>query len=199
MNNINTNNTLIIFGCSPYINEIEDKIKPIQNKYKTLGINHFNYTFKNCDYWLWSDYGLYTNLSQHIDFSNYKCICTEETYTKEIQGKFKPYFIFNATKKDIKIQNKNDLFIYKTSALPAINFAIKEGFKNVVLIGVDLNSDWKHYYSGQDQKRSLTRITRMREHLYNFKSYINIYKVNPNSDLDLEYIDIDLLINNNGN
>jgi hypothetical protein len=48
---------------------------------------------------------------------------------------------------------------------------------------------WVQYSS------SNKKILKMRELLYEFKSYINIYKTNKNNSLDLEYINIDGLFN----
>lgn len=84
--------------------------------------------------------------------------------------------------------------MYKTSALPAINYCYLIGYKNIVLCGVDLTQNWNHYYSNEYSKndliRPLKRIVKMRELLYDFKKYINIYQLNPDSDLDIKKITI---------
>lgn len=194
--NIDYGNTLIIFGSSPYINIIKDKISKIQKKWQTLGLNVFPAFYGNVNYWLWCDTNAFTSyIIEHYKPDKHKLIAEESVYKNEIK-KFNiaPYKIFKATRKFFKHQKENEYFVYKTSVHLAINFAIKEGFKNVVLIGVDLTTDWKHFYE-KNKVRGANKIASMRQYLYDFKKYINIYKVNPDSDLQLEKLDLNYLIN----
>lgn len=189
---LNKNNTCIIFGCSPFINEFgQDKVKYLIDNYTTFGINLFPYLGNKTEYWIWSDYGIYENVKHLI--SQYKIITSLEVYKREICGEFEPEYIFEGVS-DIQFEFNNTLSIYKTTAHPAINYAYLLGFKNVVLCGIDLTANWNHFYQGKELKRTPVRIERIRNKLYEFKQYVNLYTLNPNSDLNINKIDFKSLV-----
>ena len=193
--NINKDNTLIVFGGSPYIKEIQHLIPNIQANYDTLGLNLLPTSYPNFKYWCWCDLYL-TSFFKDFSLQNYIIITTKEVKKRELDLLNIPLnpnnFYFQETIENIPIKkHEQRLLIWKTSVHAAINYAIVSGFKNVVLIGIDLEENWGHYYSEENVRRPARRIQRMREYLYNFKEYINIYKTNKNNTLDLEWIDID--------
>lgn len=170
---INKDNTCIIFGCSPFINEFgQDKIKYLINNYITFGVNNFPRTYNDVDYWIWSDYGAYEDSKQYI--KNQKIITSLEVYRREICGDFEPEYVFEGVS-EIQHELNNNLAIYKTTAHPAINYAYLLGFKNIILCGVDLTSNWNHFYPSQRFIRTEKRIKRIRSKLYEFKKYINLH------------------------
>ncbi|NOQ50260.1 MAG: hypothetical protein GQ557_01165 [Mycoplasmataceae bacterium] len=103
-----------------------------------------------------------------------------------------PYYLYDGVKNVVQLERNNKLCMYKTTLHSAINLAIIEGYENIILFGIELEQDWSHFY-GHNIKRPSKRLKKMRELLYMFTKYINIYKTNNNS-LELEYIDIDSLI-----
>jgi len=205
--NIDKNNTLIIFstGDSNY-NELKEHIIPLQQSYDTLGLNMFNCFHYGCTYWNWNDRFLFRDcLYEHyIEIEDNKkplLVTTDEVTKREfINNNIKPYYTYEATTKYIPTNKEdNKLYIFKASLHTAINTAIVEGYKNCIILFADLSYDkHAHFYDSEETKnkmqpRPTKRLNIMRESLYNFKQYANIYKTNHN-DLDLEYIDIKEII-----
>ena len=115
----------------------------------------------------------------------------------ELENREKPKnieYIFDARSEIFHDLSKNTLCMFKTCALPAINYAYLKGYKNIILCGVDLTENWNHFYSVHDTSndiiRSPKRIGKMRELLYEFKDYVNLYQLNPESDLNIKKINI---------
>lgn len=186
------NNTCIIFGSSPFINELgKEKIELLQKNYTTFGINCFPIAYNNVDYWIWSDYGNCENFLPYI--KNHKIITSLEVKRKELNNKIYPHYIFEGVA-EIQHSLNNNLAIYKTTAHPAINYAYLIGFKNIILVGIDLSSNWEHFYNLDNTTRTNKRIERIRNKLYEFKQFINLYTLNPNSDLDIQKIKFEDLI-----
>ena len=195
---INKNNTAIIFGCSPFINKIsQDNINYLINNYYHIGINNFIHIYPNIKNILFSDYGVYDWIKQCLNNQNIIISQTAYRHNFILENREKPKnieYIFDARSEIFHDLSKNMLCMYKTSALPAINYAYLKGYKNIVLCGVDLTENWNHFYSCHDTSndiiRSPKRIEKIRELLYQFKDYVNLYQLNPESDLDIEKINI---------
>lgn len=186
------NDTCIIFGSSPFINIIgSEKINLLLNNYTTIGINCFPRVYNNVTYWIWSDYGVYKDSLPYIN--KQKIITSSEVYRKEINGEITPKYIFEGVA-DIQHELNNKLCIFKTSVHPAINYAYLLGFKNIILVGIDLTPNWEHFYPHGNIKRTDKRIKKIRNKLYEFKQYINLYTLNNNSDLEIEKVKFEDLI-----
>ena len=196
MENINKNNTCIIFGTSPFINKLNDeKILYLINNYYHLGINTFvlDYPVKNI---VFSDYGIYDLIKKNINDQNIIISKTAYDFNFIKENREKPKnidYIFDASSEIFHDLSLNMLCMYKTSALPAINYAYLKGYKNIILCGVDLTQTWNHYhgfYGSNCQNRPPRKIKRMRELLYQFKDYVNLCTLNLESDLDIKKINI---------
>lgn len=189
----NREESILIFGSSPYINDIKDIIPQLQSKYTSIGMNIFPVVFPNVTYWNFNDYMTFTNIVKP-NYNNQKIITNFDCYKKEIINipNIKVEYLYEASQ---KIQNtfNNKLFMERTSLFSSLNYAMLLGYKKIFLIGVDLDSNWDHFY-GNQIRRSRNRILKIRDNLYKFKDYINIYKVNPNSDLEIEYKSIEQLL-----
>ena len=186
------NDTCIIFGSSPFINIIgSEKINLLIKNYTTFGINLIPYMGYKTNYWVWSDYGMYNNI-KHL-LHDYKIIVSKEVYEREINDKINPEYVFDGVS-EIQHGFNNNLCIFKTSAHPAINYAYLLGFKNIILVGIDLTSDWNHFYPYGNIKRTDKRIKRIRNKLYEFKKHVNLYTLNKDSDLEIEKIKFEDLI-----
>ncbi|HBY20088.1 MAG TPA: hypothetical protein DEG71_03610 [Clostridiales bacterium] len=146
---------------------------------------------------------------------DYKIITTPEINNREInkeyikvtngeeihlEGYIKPHYLFNAVVDDIQLEMNNKLMMYKTSLHAAINFAIIKKYKNVILIGVDLDKKWRHFYDNIIDPSILKnhkdgkRYDIMIDKLYQCKDYINIYKINKLNNLSFEYLNISILL-----
>ena len=195
---INKNNTAIIFGCSPFINKIsKNDINYLIDNYYHIGINNFISLYPNIKNILFSDYCVYDSIKKYLNNQNIIISQTAYHYNFELEKKEKPKnieYIFDARSEIFNDLSNNMLCMYKTSALPAVNYTYLKGYKNIILCGIDLTENWNHFYSEKDTSndiiRSPKRIERMRELLYQFKDYINLYQLNPDSDLDIEKINI---------
>lgn len=190
------NNTAIIFGTSPFITEFgSDNINYLINKYTTVGINTFGMNYPNIEYWIWSDYGAYEVYRNYLNESH-KVLVSSDVYEKEILPHYSHdiniEYTYNGSGINISHDLDNiNLLMFKTTAHPAINYMYLKGYKNIILCGVDLTSNWNHFDGiNNDIIRSCKRIERIRERLYMFKDYINLYTLNSNSDLDIDKINI---------
>ena len=198
---LNKNNTAIIFGCSPFVNKIsKDNINYLIDNYYHIGINNFISLYPNIKNILFSDYGVYDLIRPSLSGQNILLSQTAYYHNFELDNREKPKnieYVFDARLEIFHDLSKNMLCMFKTSALPAINYTYLKGYKNIVLCGVDLTENWNHFYSEQYSKndiiRSSSRVTKMRELLYEFKNYVNLYQLNPESDLDIEKINMENL------
>ncbi len=190
----NKNNTAIIFGCSPFINKIsQDNINYLINNYYHIGINNFIHIYPNIKNILFSDYGVYDWIKPHLNNQNIIISQTAYRHNFILENRDKPKnieYIFDARSEIFHDLSKNMLCMFKTSALPAINYAYLKGYKNIMLCGVDLTENWNHFYEHAQVNRTPKRINQMRELLYQFKDYVNLYQLNPESDLDIKKINI---------
>jgi len=196
---MNKEDTAIIFGTSPFINKMnKDDIQYLIDNYYHIGINTFvqDYPVKNI---LFSDYAMYDLIKPNIDNQNIIISQTAYDFNFIKENREKPKnieYIFDANSEIFHDLSLNMLCMYKTSALPAINYAYLKNYKNIILCGVDLTQTWNHYhntYGGCYQNRPLKRINLMRNLLYQFKEYVNLYTLNLESDLEIEKIGIDRL------
>lgn len=195
---INKNNTAIIFGCSPFINKMSQyNINYLIENYYHIGINNFIQKYPNIKNILFSDYSTYDWIKPYLNNQNIIISQTAYHHNFKLENREKPKnieYIFDARSEIFHDLSKNMLCMFKTSALPAINYAYLKGYKNIILCGVDLTENWNHFYSeqysGNDIIRTPKRIKKMRELLYQFKDYINLYQLNSESDLDIKKINI---------
>ena len=198
---INKNNTAIIFGCSPFINKLsQDNVNYLINNYYHIGINNFIQKYPNIENTLFSDYSGYEWIKPYLNNQNIIISQTAYHHNFELEKKEKPNsieYIFDARSEIFHDLSKNMLCMFKTSALPAVNYTYLKGYKNIILCGVDLTENWNHFYSEQYSKndtfRSASRVDKMRKLLYEFKNYVNLYQLNPESDLDIEKISMENL------
>ena len=188
--NINKQNTAIIFGCSPFINKVpKSDINYLIENYYHIGLNNFIHIYPNIKNVLFSDYGVYDWIKPNLNNQNIIISKTAYDFNFIKENREKPKnieFIFDASSEIFHDLSLNKLCMYKTSALPAVNYLYLKGYKNIILCGVDLTHNWNHFYSGNDIIRTPNRIDRMRNILYQFKDYVNLYQLNPDSDLEIK-------------
>ncbi len=161
--------TLVIFGDSDRINDIKDDILWILENCNTLGLNHFTDFYKT-KYRLWLDV-----------FGNQFDIYNPVTKKYECFLKFLP---------------NEDICGACTSASFAIDFAVKQGYKKVVLLGVldgtytlKKKQGWhighyiysyKHFYEEPNnspdvaQEKSMFQLQQFKHFIYAHKDRIKI-------------------------
>ena len=197
---LNYNDTLIIFGRSTFINEIADSIPDLCKKYHTMGCNYFVNSFPQVEYVIFYD-DLVPNVQpQHRIITNIK-------YSKDTNSK--SYNLLNThgncelynVNKDFKFSTKPDT-LHMCIHTPSIgmNWAYLKGFKNIVLAGIDLNSNNQHFdYKTTPDQNGHTLCNKAlptaRRHLKEVAiKVLNVYQLNPNSNLDLPKIKLSDLL-----
>lgn len=196
----NFDDTLILFGRSPFINKIADFIPDLCSKYHTMGCNYFCNTFPMVEYVIFHD-DICPNVSDNstiitnILYLRKKSNCQNLLENHEKKELFVIHRNFKKFADDIGSLN----FCIHTPSM-AFDWAYKKGFKNVILAGIDLTSQNQHfdYKTTPDQNGHTFQeqsLLKAREHLYNVANkHLNIYQLNPDSDLDLPKLNIaDLL------
>lgn len=180
---------LIIFGRSPYINEIRDYIPNLINKHTTMGLNFFCDTFPNVDYVMF-----YDDIKPKVQQST---IITRYENLKNSAGLIysHPYELYNVRKNGLEFsEDAATLHFCVHTPSMALNWAYLKGFKDVVLAGIDLIPNTLHFDDDKPIFDNRT-ITTARHHLENVCTrYLNIYQLNPDSDLKLPKIKMEDLI-----
>lgn len=190
----NKENTVLIVGDSPYLNEIEDKLAYLIEKYPSLGINN-----------IIRKYPTQTHIFQDIPF----CVLTNKyPEIKTVAPLVHGDLILKENKELIDSYTYNFMLnnaenIYKDGKLAwcgfthdyALSYCIYKGYENVILVGAADFEQGKHYIT--DQEFSPSQLLSV-----NSKNFIekictqraNIYTCNPNSWLNVPRVDIDELL-----
>lgn len=184
---------LIIFGRSPYINEIKEFIPELIKKHTTIGINYFCNTFPDVDYVCF-----YDNIIPDVKHST--IITSYKNAEKEPRNLIysHPYELYHIKKDDGTFSEEPSTlnFCVHTPSM-ALNWAYLKGYKDVVLAGVDLIPNTKHF----DSVKLIfpqESIDLARKHLETVvPKYLNVYQLNPNSYLKLPKISMEELLNAN--
>ena len=197
----NYEDTLILFGRSPYINKIADYIPELCKKYHTMGCNYFCDSFPMVEYVIFHDdicpkvqknQTIVTNI---LYLRRKRANCNELVENHE---KKELYVIHRNFKKFAEDDHSLNFCIHTPSM--ALDWAHKKGFKNVILAGIDLTLENQHF----DYKTTPDRdghnfndsaLMTARRHLTTVAAkHLNIYQLNPDNDLDIPKIKIaDLL------
>lgn len=181
---------LIIFGRSPYINEIREYIPDLIKKHTTMGINYFCNTFPDVDYVCF-----YDNICPKV--KNSTIITTFKNVEKEPASLIysHKYELYHIRKNgDTFSEDKGTLHFCVHTPSMALNWAYLKGYKDVVLAGVDLVPNSLHFDENKPIFDNRTIIT-ARNHLENVATkYLNIYQLNPDSYLNLPKIKMENLL-----
>lgn len=195
-------NTLILFGRSPFINEIAKQIPLLCKKYHTMGCNYFCETFPEVEYVIFYDdivphvkphHKIITNI-KYWQYSKYKCHKLLEGHAN------KSVYIINK-KDDCFTENSLKLnFCIHTPSM-ALNWAYLKGFKNVIIAGIDLTlENNEHFDKNSTPDRdghdfNTIAIKKARDHLENVsRRYLNVYQLNPNNDIKIPKVRIEDLL-----
>ena len=196
----NYDDTLILFGRSPFVNKIADYIPKLYKKYHTMGCNYFCNSFP-CEYVIFHDDIL-------PDVKEEQTIITNILYLRRKNANCNQ-LLQNHDKKELFVIHKNFKgFAEDASSLNfcihtpsmAFDWAYKKGFKNVILAGIDLTLENQHfdYKTTPDQNGHTFNdksLFTAREHLTSIAAkYLNIYQLNPENDLKIPKVNIADLI-----
>lgn len=196
----NFDDTLILFGRSPFINEISDYIPDICSKYHTIGCNYFCNTFPMVEYVIFYD-DILPNVPENATIITNILYLRKKSNCQQLLEKHekKELFVIHKNFKSFALDRNSLNFCIHTPSI-AFDWAYKKGFKNVIIAGIDLNTNNQHfdYQTTPDQNGHTFKdhsILAARKHLKEIaQKHLHIYQLNPESDLDLPKINIaDLL------
>lgn len=201
---LNRKDTLILFGRSPFINKIAQYIPDLCKKYHTMGCNYFVNSFPEVEYVIF-----YDDLVPNVE-PDHKII-TNINYCHD--KKYKSYNLLqNHAKKSLYIINKqfdtfsqNSLILHFCIHTPsmALNWAWQNGFKNVVIAGIDLTLKNNEHFDKEitpdrdGHDFNVSAIKAARKHLEVVTpQYLNVYQLNPQNDINIPKIGISELLCN---
>jgi hypothetical protein len=179
--------TVIVLGRSLFLQKSERLLPELIKKYPTIAINATITAYPQASHWFTFDQ---QDFKSHIN---------------------KPYkIVANAVKCKLKGSNietylpVGDMIdINKGSEIvgfagftvtSCLNWLYKKGTTSVYLIGHDLPyCVWKYSYGKRTIHPTRRKIDRARNFIYKMNRFLNIYQTNPDSDMDLPYMDINLL------
>lgn len=196
----NYNDTLILFGRSPFINEITDYIPELCKKYHTMGCNYFCNSFPMVEYVIFHDDIVPKVSEQSIIITNIMYLRKDAKCRKLLeQHDKKELFVIHRNFKKFAEDATSLNFCIHTPSM-ALDLAYKKGFKNVIFAGIDLNANNQHfdYATTPDQNGHTFKnhsLIAARRHIKEVaQKHLNIYQLNPDSDLQVPKIKItDLL------
>lgn len=175
--------TLILFGRSPFINTIRDKIPYLISKYHTMGVNYFCNSFPDVEYVIFYD-NIVPDVKKSTIITSFKNL-EKDAANLIYSHKYELYNVKRNNKEFSKDKSTLHFWIHTPSM--ALNWAYQKGFRNVVLAGIDLNHG--RFDSFPSREFSDTALKEARNHLTKIATqYLNIYQLNPDSDLDLPKI-----------
>ena len=194
--------TLILFGRSPFINEIAEFIPELCKKYHTMGCNYFVNSFPEVEYVVFYDDLVPKVEPKHKIITNTK-YCTSATYKSYnlLQNhRNKSLYIINKNSKEFSPNSLILNFCIHTPSM-ALNWAYLNGFKKVIIAGIDLTLENNAHFDkdttpdrdGHDF--NVPAITAARNHLENVtRRYLRVYQLNPNSDIQIPKVKISDLL-----
>lgn len=190
--------TLILFGRSPYINTISKYIPELCKKYHTMGCNYFVNSFPQVEYVIFYD-DLVPNVEERhkiITNGKYNCSNAYKSYELLQAHENKELYIINKQSFAFSDNPKILNFCIHTPSM-ALNWAWLNRFKNVVIAGIDLTLENNEHFdkdttpdrNGHDF--NLSAITAARNHIENVATkHLNIYQLNPKSTINIPKINI---------
>ena len=187
-------NTLIVLGDSPFLGEIQDKLKYVLNLYPSVGINVVIIKYPTT-YHIFQDFRIAYVANKYPQIKSITTRATAPLITKENKEIADSYsFSFEKdTSKDIIKDGKLAWFGFTHDY--AISWAIWKGFKNAILIGAADFIKGPHHTLGGDfifsEKLSEKSIKFISEIC---TERINVYTCNPDSALKVPRITIDDLL-----
>ena len=189
---------IIIFGSSPFINEISDLIPELMEKYDSIGINVFPAFYPAVKHWFFYDdkmIGLikthYKGQILHTRYDLREKITNLGVKPEDLEIFYPACEIFPKDKKDF-------LYFKNYTITIAIDWCIKNGYENVYLAGVDMDSEeWYHFYDTYCMHRTKIKgLERTAKAIEELQKHINIFQLNQktNKVQKLPISDIEKLI-----
>lgn len=183
------NDTLILFGRSMFVNQVREHVPDLIKKYYTLGINSFYESFPEINAVIF--YDKCAAPQKQID----NLIITDKRNESEVIHQ-KNFELWDVVTNRPEFSEKYGImnFYYFTSSM-AINWAYLNGFKNVVLCGIDLMNNL--HFDNENHKPVYADgvLDKTKKYMEDICSkHINLFQLNPESDLKIPKIQIEKLL-----
>lgn len=190
---ITTDNTIILFGRSLFINEIREYIPYLIEKYHTIGINHFVESYPDIENVIYFDdifingitakHNVITDIRHYQNKNSKSYLFLKEHEKKEL-------YLIRRDFSSLSTDTNTLHFFFHTPTI-AINWAYLKGFENVILLGVDITDNKEHFDVEYLAEWKDDVRVKARKHLEQVcTKYINIYNVNVNNGFELPQISI---------
>lgn len=192
---MNMEDTVILLGDSPFIDEIKQKLCYVTQRFTTMGINRIVNTYKT-NYQVFVDERMLPVANKHPDIKTVS-LCR---YENRIQAKEKE--LYNSYTFSFDVNTEKDLL--KNGKLAwcgfthdfALSYLITKGWKNIILIGTaDFSIGAMHHSVQMAFTPSLRLVEKSKKFINEVcTKRANIYTCNPNSLLTVERVSIDDLL-----
>ena len=180
----------IILGDSPFLNEVENTLHYVLEKYYVLGIN---YVITKCraDMHVFTDVNVVPLTNKYYDLNT----LTLYSYGDMIRKRQKTLINTFTYKGDYCWKSDDKLAWCGFTHDYAISYLISQGCKEIILLGAADFINGNHYTHNWQFKRSI----KLQEASADFikdccNMYADIKTCNPNSILDIPYIPIEELL-----
>ncbi len=198
----------VVIGTAPNFNDLYKGEKfsywlnILKDNYTVVGMNQIIWEDDirpNCDYFITIDYYTWSYLADYPEY--YDKMYVDKTLDTYVKKKNIPLHLKNvfSVDKDIHLEDNKLLYLDKrhpTCLQTALNLCLvknidKNNKPNIYLWGVELTSNWNHCRKDiEDCKKDITHINNMRESVYKFKNYCNLYTLNNNTSLNIQKQDL---------
>ena len=179
---------VIILGRSPFVEKVKDSLPKLIKRYFTVGINQIVDVYPEVDVAFFFD-------KQDLNiYKNNRIVINESNVNPKISSSLN-IETFSHQGANISLdKNTNVVGFSELSITSCLNWCYKQGFTTAYLIGHDLNyGQWEYSYSGKILNPAEFKIKKARDFIYKMNRFMNIYQVNPDSDMALVHIPIELL------
>ncbi len=161
---------IIILGRSPFINKV--RLNDLKHELGSINKPPCNVKYCFC-----------------IDGVKFPIDNTTKVISPKTGYNIIPAPNFDKKKKDV-------LGFYRFTVSSAINWCYLNDYTDVFLVGIDHNEN-DSYFLHHDYSKSCSRKPfqpyehkNLKNFIYQFKNRINIFQTNPDTNWDLEYVDI---------
>lgn len=182
--------TIIIFGRSPFINEIKGVIPQLIENYHTIGINQFYQSFL-------TEYTAFADLLKPCNLPNIQGKLIMSTFASPYWLDYEQKEVFELIHNRFEFSETPDKlnYFFHTPSI-ALNWAYLKGFKKVILAGVDLIPNTAHFDNPHFVPNwSDDNIKLARQHLENVASrYFDLFTLNPKSEINLPLMNVNELV-----
>lgn len=191
-------NTVILFGRSMFINQIREYIPDLIKHYHTIGCNQFVNSYPDVENVIFYDDIPKINVTEKNKvIADVRLINNKKSIAYEWLNAHKNKELYLCINNKFIFENGDSklCFFFHTPTM-ALNWSYRKGYKNVVLAGIDLTSDTRHFDCDYQACWTEKRLLQARNHLEKVCTrYLNVYQLNPDSDLKIPKISIKDLLN----